>query len=194
MNVKYKQLFDEAKIKPAKVAEVNLVANRILTGKEKYQAVADKMGNGIPWWFIGITHFMEAGLFYPKHFNFHLHCGDPLTARTVHVPKGRPKANPGGGPIPPSKENPYTWQESALDALSFMKYDTQTEWGIENCLFLFEKFNGMGYNRRGLLSPYIWSYTDKYAKGKFVLDGKYDPNAISKQAGCAAIMKALGVS
>lgn len=193
MTVDYTGLYKSAVLKPSKIPELKVVADRINAGKARYEAVAATLGNGIPWWFIGITHFMEAGLYWPNHFGFHLHCGDPLTARTVHVPKGRPKFNPGNGTKPPSKENPYTWEESALDALKFMGYDKQTAWGISSCLFLFEKYNGMGYNKREMLSPYVWSYTNFYSKGKFVTDGKFDPNAVSKQPGTAAIMKQLGI-
>lgn len=133
---------------------------------------------------------MEAGIF-SNPFLYHLHCGDPLTGRTVNVPKGRPKFNPGGNIEPPSKTNPYKWEESAIDALRFMGYDKQTVWAIPTCLYLFEKYNGMGYNKRGLLSPYVWSYTDKYIKGKYASDGKYDPELVSKQPGTAAILKML---
>lgn len=180
-------LYNTATIRPEKKAEADLVCKRILSGKQRYEFVGKILN--IPWWFIGITHFMEAGHLFPKHFNYHLHCGDPLTGRTTHVPKGRPKHEPANGP-----GKPYTWEESALDALRYMGYDKVGDWSIENTLNLFEKFNGMGYKKRGLNSPYLWSYTNHYTKGKFVMDGKYDPNAVSKQPGTAAIMKGLGIS
>lgn len=186
------QLFQTAIIRPERQAEVSAICKRIAAGKLRYEAVSASLGNGIPWWFIGITHFMEAGG-KKNPFLYHLHCGDPLTGRTVNVPKGRPKANPGGGAVPPSKDNPYTWEESALDALQLMGYDKASDWSIPGCLDKFEKFNGMGYRKRGIPSPYLWSYTQHYAKGKFVIDRKFDPNAVSKQPGCAALMKGLGV-
>lgn len=188
------QLFIQAEIRPEKAAELNVVAGRVLAGKARYETVAATMANGIPWWFIGIAHFMEAGAF-KNPFLYHLHCGDPLTARTVHVPKGRPIFNPKNGTQPPSIQNPYTWEESALDALKLSGYDKIKDWSIGNCLWLWEKFNGTGYRKRGMLSPYVWSYTTLYGTppniGKFVADGKFDPNAVSKQAGTAAILKAL---
>jgi lysozyme family protein len=51
----------------------------------------------------------------------------------------------------------------------------------------------MGYKKKGVPSPYLWSYTDQYQAGKYVADGKYDPTAVSKQPGVVAIMKALGI-
>lgn len=182
----YEQMYASAVVRPEKAAEVKLVVNRILKGKAEY--LAAEKATGVPWWFIGITHFMEAGLFWPNHFKRHLHCGDPLTGRTTHVPKGRPKADPIAG-----KGKPYTWQESAIDALTYMGYTKIKDWSIDNALQLFEKYNGLGYRSLGVPSPYLWSYTHHYVKGKFVLDGKFDKNAVSKQPGVAALMKGLGV-
>ena len=74
-----------------------------------------------------------------------------------------------------------------------MKYDKVTDWSIQNCLVLFERYNGMGYKKKGLPSPYLWSYTQFYKKGKYAFDGKYDANLVSKQPGVAAIMKSLNI-
>jgi lysozyme family protein len=42
-----------------------------------------------------------------------------------------------------------------------------------------------------VLTPYLWSFTNHYTKGKFVADGKFDANAVSKQCGAAAILKLM---
>lgn len=173
----YAEMFTQAKIKPEKLSEVKWVAQKIRANKPRYEAVVLSLANGMPYWFVGIIHFMEGG----GKFSTHLHNGDPLTARTKNVPAGRPvKGQP-----------PFSWEESAIDALTYMKYDKVTDWGIQNCLDLFERYNGIGYKKKGLPSPYLWSYTQFYTKGKYVKDGKYDPNAVSKQPGVAAIMKEL---
>lgn len=173
----YAEMFTQAKIKPEKLSEVKWVAQKIRANKPRYEAVVLSLANGMPYWFVGIIHFMEGG----GKFSTHLHNGDPLTARTKNVPAGRPvKGQP-----------PFSWEESAIDALTYMKYDKVTDWGIQNCLDLFERYNGMGYKKKGLPSPYLWSYTQFYTNGKYVKDGKYDPNAVSKQPGVAAIMKEL---
>jgi lysozyme family protein len=76
-----------------------------------------------------------------------------------------------------------------------MGYDKIDNWTLHNCLFLFEKFNGGGYIKKGINSPYLWSYTNHYGTppnvGKYTSDHGFDPNAISKQAGTAAILKQL---
>lgn len=48
-----------------------------------------------------------------------------------------------------------------------------------------------GYRKRGKASPYVWSGTDKYKKGKYVGDGSYSANTVDAQAGTAAVLKAM---
>src|SRR5262245_7658056 len=97
----YKQLFDSCIIKAEKYPEIDKVIQTISNGKQRYTAA--ETATGVPWYFIGITHSLEGS----GKFTAHLHNGDPLTARTVQVPKGRPKT---GNP-------PFTWEVSAADAL-----------------------------------------------------------------------------
>ena len=54
-----------------------------------------------------------------------------------------------------------------------------------------ERYNGLGYRRRGRPSPYLWSYSGHYDKGKYVADGRFDPDAESKQCGGAALTAPL---
>jgi lysozyme family protein len=128
--------------------------------------------------FIGPAHNRESSL----RFNAHLHCGDPLNARTVHVPKGRPKT---GNP-------PFTWEESAIDALTMPPHslDRVPAWTIERTLYELEKYNGWGYLGKGN-SPYLWAGTSEYHGGKYVADGVYSASAWDKQLGCVAVIKAL---
>jgi lysozyme family protein len=154
--------------------QANLVADTIIKNKDRY-AQAGKPYN-IPFWFVGCLHFRESSLNFTKH----LHNGDPLTARTTHVPAGRPAS---GNP-------PFTWEFSASDALAGRGFGNLS-WDNIHALVRFEAWNGLGYKKLGKLSPYIWSYTNQYAAGKFVADGKYDPKFVDQQPGCAAIMLAL---
>lgn len=134
---------------------------------------------GVPWFVIGVIHNMEGSL----NFKTHLHNGDPLAARTVQVPKGRPMA---GTP-------PFRWEDSAVDALQFDKMTSLKNWTLPTTLFKLEGFNGFGY-RKGhpeVLTPYLWSFSNHYTKGKFVKDGVFDPNATSAQCGEAAILQVL---
>ena len=85
----YQHNFDTCIIKPDKYVTVDTIIKKILVGKPQYDDVGGQLN--IPWYFIGIVHYMEGS----SNFKTHLHNGDPLTARTVHVPAGRPaKGNP----------------------------------------------------------------------------------------------------
>lgn len=184
MPTPYTDLYNKATIRPERQGDVRYAVTNILRGKARYEAVVKILGNGMPWYVLGIIHCLEAA----NNFNHHPHNGDPLTSRTTHVPKGRPKADPIAGP-----GKPYSWEESAVDALRYTGFDTTKDWSIENTLKVLEGYNGWGYKKKGLLSPYLFSFTNLYSKGKYVKDGIYDPNAVSKQPGAVALMKALGV-
>lgn len=148
-------------------------ALRVLSGKDRYDFVAQKVN--VPWWLIGVIHSLEGS----SNFKTHLHNGDPLTARTVHVPAGRPlKGNP-----------PFSWETSAIDALNRVKLRDLTT--LEGQLDALERFNGTGYRNRGVNSPYLWSFSNHYKTGKYVSDGVYDPQAVSKQCGAAVVLKQL---
>lgn len=171
----YKTQYDLMVINPDKISDVNAIVNQIKQNKDKYKEVEQL--TTIPWYVTAAIHYRESSL----NFNKHLHNGDPLTDRTVHVPAGRPlKGNP-----------PFTWQESAVDALKLKSYHTCTDWSIENLLNLLERYNGLGYKKKGLPSPYLWSWSSNYHKGKYVADGKYDPNVVDKQCGAAVLLKLL---
>lgn len=169
----YENLWANSHISPERRGTVLEVARRLNANKAKYeQAVTGTM----PWWWIAITNNLENGGRFIRHFSN----GDPLTARTTHVPRGRPlKGNP-----------PFQWQETVIDALISHGLDKVTSWTIAYCLFAWEAWNGWGYLGK-CNSPYNWSMTDLYTRGKYVSDGRYDPNAISQQAGAAAVLKAM---
>lgn len=198
--LKHEKLWETAQLRPEYRKFIDQVIDKVIDRKHRYETVANAMGNGMPWWAVMNWHIMEAG-HKQNPFLFHLHCGDPLTARTVNVPRGRPKANPGNGSKPPSVTNPYTWEESALDCLiNVCKFQSIKDWSIGNYLWISEKFNGLGYHNKKINTPYVWSYTNHYGEppniGKYVADSKFDPKAISKQAGCAAYilrMKERGI-
>ena len=58
-------------------------------------------------------------------------------------------------------------------------------------LYLLEKYNGFGYRNMGKATPYLWSFSNLYEKGKYVADGRFDPEAVSKQCGAGVMLKAL---
>lgn len=172
----YSSLWNRATVRPQDQAAVRAVADKIVANKARYQAI--ERATGVPWFMIGPIHNRESSL----RFNAHLHCGDPLTKRTVHVPKGRPAA---GSP-------PFTWEESANDALTMAPHSLNKvkEWTVERILYETERYNGWGYLGKGN-SPYLWASTSEYHGGKYVADHVYDKNAWDKQLGCVALLKVI---
>jgi lysozyme family protein len=172
----YDRMWTAMQILPAHQAVIDRDAAKILVNKVQYEGVSQQ--NGVPWFVIGLIDQMEAG----GGCKAHLHNGDPLSGRTIHVPAGRP---------PAPAEPPFTWEQSALDALQYEGFDKIKAWPLAAIAGALEKYNGMGYHNKGVPSPYLWSFSNQYKSGKFVKDHVYDPNAVSEQAGAMPILKAL---
>lgn len=164
-----------ARIKPEWEADIRRTADKIVSGRPRYQKVEEE--TGVPWQLVGILHEMECDCDFGKH----LHNGDPLTARTVRVPAGRPLE---GKP-------PFRWHDSAVDALQRLGWHRVPSWQITKALDMLERYNGLGYRSKGIPSPYLWSGTTAYVKGKYVRDGVFDPEAVSKQIGAAPLLLEL---
>ena len=128
---------------------------------------------------VGVIHALESSL----NFGRHLHNGDPLTARTVQVPAGRPKTG----------QPPFTWEASASDALRFQGFDKWKDWSIPGTLFKLEGYNGFGYrdHHPDVPSPYLWSFSNHYSRGKYVADGTFSPTAVSAQCGVAVLLRRM---
>jgi lysozyme family protein len=171
----YQIYYDACSVNPDRQRNLDFYTSRLTKFKTVYSDVGSDLH--IPWYFIGIIHAMECGF----DFNQHLHNGDPLTARTVHVPANRP----------PVGQPPFTWRESARDAMIFDGYSNESEWSVARILYLFERYNGFGYRKLGIPSPYVWSFSTLYAKGKYVADGHFDPDAVSAQCGAGVMLKVL---
>lgn len=170
----------EAIYQGLRVEFTNVLA-AIRSNQSRYQTIAAKAGGSIPWYFIAIIHNLECGLSFKKH----LHNGDPLTTRTVQVPRGRPAS---GSP-------PFSFEDSSVDALTMpgKEFDRETDWSIPALLYKLEGFNGYGYRKYHpeVKSPYLWSGSRHYTRGKYVADGVWSSTAVSKQLGSALLLKAL---
>lgn len=154
-------------------------AVKAFANKSRYVNIAQRAGMGdLGWLFIACSHYRESN----QDFTKNLGQGDPLDKVTTHVPKGR-------GPF----LGPAAFEDGAVDALvNCPPYAARlTDWSVAGMLTNLERYNGLGYANKGLPSPYIWSGTDQYAKGKYVADGMFDPNAVDKQLGCAGLILAI---
>jgi lysozyme family protein len=173
----YELLFSTCRVRQDRFVEVDNLVDKLLHNKVRYENVGDPLD--IPWAFIAVIHNMESS----QRFDRHLHNGDPLTGRTTHVPAGRPSR---GTP-------PFTWEESATDALRFEHLTRWNDWSLAGTLYKLEAYNGWGYRRHHpeVLSPYLWSRSYHYERGKYVADGRWSDTAVSRQTGAAVLLRRM---
>lgn len=172
----YQQLFNSCSITPYRQQAVRHLVQRINQQQRRYLLV--ERDTTVPWQVVAVIHALEASL----RFHRHLHNGDPLHSRTVQVPANRPLTPP-----------PFTWEESAIDAMHYTKLTHWQDWSIAGTLFKLEAYNGWGYRRyhKSVLSPYLWSFSNHYTQGKYASDSKFDSQLISQQCGAAVLLKEL---
>jgi lysozyme family protein len=143
--------------------------------RDVYDRLEKARGNGVPAQFIFGFHMRESD----NSFRCHLHEGSPLTHRTRDVPKNRP----------PVWAPPFDWFTSALDALYDYEHLERRDWQhAQPALQAAESYNGLGYQRRGVPSPYLWSGTTIYQGGKYVRDGVWSATALDQQLGVCAVL------
>jgi lysozyme family protein len=182
-NTHHEKLWDSAEINASQVFRIDKCISLYLDNKSRYDGVENMRNGGVPSAVVFVLHGRES----TWNFRKHLHEGSPLTARTKWVPVGRPLASPKNG-------NSYTFEESAEDALYKLKdLENKVDWSeCDDSLYNIEKYNGLGYLKyRPINSPYLWSGTNHYTKGKYVADGKYSSTAVDKQLGTCAILKRM---
>ena len=177
LRAEYEQLFASCRIRPERELAVDQLAERVVAGRHRYAAVT--AATGVPWFVVAALHALEAGL----RFDRHLHNGDPLRDRTRRVPAGRPRR---GAP-------PFTWEESAIDALTLQYLPRARDWSVGATLYRLERYNGWGYRRfhADVPSPYLWSFSTYYDRGKYVADGRWSASARSAQCGAAVLLRRL---
>lgn len=183
----YEAKFYAAKTNQASNEILIKKAKTILANVSKYQAVAKYLnlpdvlisGNQVgAWIFIAAIHNQESardvGLFQAC-----LHNGERIIGtgkKTTLVPKDK-------GPF-------ATWEAAAFDALKderrIVNKKTKT---LGQWLELLEAYNGMGYRKHGVSSPYLWAMTDQYTKGYYSGDGNWQSELVTDHFGAVAVIK-----
>lgn len=163
------------KVLDSHIGALDHVAARLVApaAKARYEGV--QKSTGVPWFVIAVIHEREAS----QSWGANIAQGDPYSRRSVHVPAGR-------GPF-------SSWEAAAFDALVHCApYAARwKDWSAGGALTLLEEYNGLGYARRGLPSPYIWASSNQYKGGKYVSDGHFDPHAWDTQLGCAPMLNRM---
>ena len=67
---------------------------------------------------------------------------------------------------PKAGNPPFSWEDSARDALIHEGFGGQSDWSVPQMLFRWETYNGMGYRPFAVPSPYLWSFSNVYDHGK----------------------------
>ena len=174
----YLTLYDSCLVRENRKADVKTIADRIVSDRYRQRYAEVETAVCVPWWFVAVIHSLEADL----NFGGHLHNGDPLGRKTFNVPANRP----------PNWNPPGTWLDSAKDALAFDKFLGIEDWSLAASLFRWETFNGIrSREEHGINTPYLWSFSNHYTKGKFTSDDGWDSSAVSDQCGGAIILHEL---
>jgi lysozyme family protein len=173
--------WNEMVITPSRKPSLLAEAGRVHLHKATYAAVEARLRSlnlYVPWWAIGVIHLREADL----NFNDQLAQGDPLDRVSTHVPAGR-------GPF----YGADAFLRGCLDALIDCAPHAAhwTDWSPGGSAVLFELYNGLGYANRGVPSPYNWSGSDQYVRGKYVADDVYSATAVDVQPGCMPVLKLM---
>ncbi len=159
----YAVLWQSMVVSANRLQTIDHVATQRLAGKSRYQRVTAL--TGVPWAAIAVIHQMECG----GDWALSLAQGDPWDEVSTHVPKGR---------------GPFTsWEAAAIDALSIDGTDQVKTWSIERLCYELEKYNGWGSRNKGIHTPYLWSYSNHYTRGKYIADHVWDASAVSQQVG-----------
>ena len=161
-----------ASMKVTREAEVEAIAGKLLGFAREGLYTQVSLDTGVPIVWMATSFEREAS----SNFNDSPAQGDPWHEISVHVPKGR---------------GPFTsWAAAAKDAYHLDGLDQvgAGNWTAARACYEGELFNGFGYRAHGVHSPYLWSGTSNYVKGKFVADGVWDANHVDTQLGIVPVM------
>lgn len=169
--------WQSARINPRDTIYLDRLVTRWKRTASDYQIVQTMKANGVP----AVVAFC---LFYREADNDMTKSpaqGDTLMHPSRNEPTGRI----------PGKTPPFKWAEAAFDAYYVCDKLDRKDWRtMATTLAAIESFNGRGYAKYhpDVPTPYLWSGTNLYTRGKYVRDGRFDPYAVDEQVGVAAIL------
>lgn len=167
----YARQWDSLEIKPDRQDDFTRDAQVAINHRAQYVEI--EQATGVPWWLIAAIHRRESD----ADFNTYLGNGEPLNRVTRLEPEGR-------GPFP-------SFVAGAIDALKYDGLTKVIDWRIEKALWYAERFNGTGYEMRGLPSPYLWAGSNQQRAGKFTSDGKFSSTTWDQQPGVAPLLATM---
>ena len=173
----YRRLFTDCVLDNDKMPEIDEIVAGIAADQVRYEAVAQALE--MPWFFVAVCHYLAT----ERSFECHLHNGDPLLERTTHLPDGRPVEG----------EPPFTWEESAIDALKLQFLDQWQDWSLPGVLFRLEGCDTWAYrlHRPEVNSPYLWCGSNHYDHGRFIAEDTWSETAVASRCGGAVLLRRM---
>jgi lysozyme family protein len=169
-----------SRMTPAQAEDLEAFRANWKANKGRYEAVSAKAG--VPAALVAAIHWRES----TGNFQTYLHQGDPLGKKATHVPTNIPVFT--------------VWEDAAVHALTMsdkkqvhddLGMDEDTRDGAAMATYA-EFYNGTGYDQRGKASPYVYSGTNGYQKGKYTSDHHFSPNVKDQQLGVMAMVGSIG--
>jgi lysozyme family protein len=161
-------------IKVTNKASADKFAKKIIANEARYRKIQD--ATGVPWYFVGLLHMRESSC----DFRGVLHNGEHIIGTkkvTQLVPAGR-------GPF-------RSWEEAAIDALKLKGLHKIKDWTVERVAYEAERYNGLGYTKKGINSPYLWAGSNHQQPGKYVADHQWSPTAMDTQMGVMTVLRRI---
>jgi lysozyme family protein len=179
LQAEYSEQIARAHIRPECDHLLAISCERLLHDKPVYQRIFE--ATGVPT--AGLMALAE------REMTGNLHCylgnGQRLTKRTTIVPINR-------GPFPDTIDG---FISGALDALHLDGLDQVARlpggWSLPRFAYESEKWNGWGYRRYRIPSPYAFGGTTVQRPGKFIRDHDYSSTLMDPQLGTIAIVEKL---
>lgn len=174
----YAVLWQSIQLKPNRLKEIDRVIDKLRDPVRWKEYLKLYEATGVPPQVTAVIHERECG----GNLKGVLHNGELIIGtgrKTRLVPAGR-------GPF-------STFYAAGIDAFKKEGLDT-FDWhagGAARCAYALEKFNGFGYRRHGIKSPYLWAATNHYTCGKFVRDGVFNASTVDSQLGGMAILRRM---
>jgi lysozyme family protein len=165
---------------PDQAQDLALFVRNWEANRARYESVSVK--TGVPAALVAALHWRES----TGDFRTYLHQGDPLGKPAVNVPSDIPVF--------------HVWEDAAVHALTMpdkaskreqLGIDASTRDGARLGTFA-EVYNGLGYHYKDMASPYVWSGTSAYGKGKYVSDGRFSANTKDRQNGVRVMLDSIG--
>jgi len=167
------------------------LASFVETWKEnqtKYSTVG--LQANVPPMLVAAIHWREAS----GDFGLYLEQGDKLG--TVTYANG----DSNDGHTIPSGPNTVCFTDWITAAVWSLNQETAghrasgisfTETSVNDMLTFAEYYNGTGYMKKGIPSPYTLAWTTCYEKGKYTDDHGFDPDYVDEQLGVLVMLRAI---